>query len=140
MTGDESRLGFQRCPVSSRSSRLVGSNKCDSTFVGPQPAKFIQLPFFFNSLLHRQRPAAVEICFKHFLLHLLPPSSGFIGWTITPASTLPTSETTCSRFLAADLDHSVAAAGLEQRPLARQLGTTDGRSQKQNHNYQLERS
>lgn len=124
MTGEESRRGFQRCPLSSRSSRLVSSNKCDLTFVGPQPAKFIQLPFSFNSLLHGQHPATVEIFLKFFfvkVLHLLPPletHQQFIVWTITPASTLPTSETTCWRFLAADLDNSVAAAGLEQRPLA----------------------
>lgn len=98
MTGDESQRGFQRCPVSSWSSRLIGSSKCDSTSVAPQLAKFILLPFFFRSLLQRQHTVTVEflsfVFFPRQSTQVFPPLEQFIVWIDSPASTLSTSETT----------------------------------------------
>lgn len=97
--------------------------------------RFPSVHFCTGSTLRLWRYYQVFFCF--FLVKvILPPLERFIVWIDGPASTLPTSETTCWRFLAA----VIAAAGLEQRPLARLLDTTDGRSQEQNHNYQLKRT
>lgn len=134
MTEDESQRGLQRCPVSSWSSCLIDSSKCDST-----SAKCIQLPFSLESLVGRQ----AEPChgggsiqpFVLNLLHLRPPSRR-ISRLLSGRMRSPP--------LCPQLKRLAGGSRLPTRcgaaPPGMTAGTTDECGKKQNHIYKLERS